>query len=178
MPNNTFVTGPPGCGKSTVIERVSNILEDQGYLAGGVVSPEIRVNGERRGFRIVDIGRDVSRVMAHVQYEGSNVGKYGVDVGAVDSVCGEAFSYATDEADYVLVDEIAPMEVLSDEFTLGVEQVLDSRQPLVGAIHMQSSNSFITGVKEHRDNSICEVTPENRDKLPQELSEMVKDSLD
>ncbi|MFZ1060598.1 MAG: nucleoside-triphosphatase, partial [Candidatus Rokuibacteriota bacterium] len=44
-----LITGNPGSGKTTVIRRVAAALS--GRRLGGFYTEEIRVGGERRGFR-------------------------------------------------------------------------------------------------------------------------------
>ena len=46
-----LITGAPGIGKTTVIQRVANELKHKGLR--GFYTEEIREDGERRGFRLV-----------------------------------------------------------------------------------------------------------------------------
>lgn len=75
MAVNLLVTGPPRSGKTTVIERVRDGLETQGSRAGDIYCLEIRSNGEREGFELVDIITGDSRVLGHVdRNEGPQAG--------------------------------------------------------------------------------------------------------
>ena len=178
MPHNNLVTGPPRSGKTTVVQTLVDRLEVRGYRAGGIVCPEIRKDGERVGFEIVDVASGDSRVLAHVdQSEGPSVGKYRVNVPNVDAICRTAFSRALKSADFVVVDEIAPMEVHSDEFVRGVRRVLDADVPLVAAIHYRSTEGFIGEVKTRDDVETFEVTEATRDRLPGELVERLLGAL-
>jgi len=82
---NVLLTGRPGVGKTTVVESLVEKALGKGASVSGVVSPEMREEGERVGFRITDVSTGRSEVMAHIEYEGTSVGKYGVDVQALDS---------------------------------------------------------------------------------------------
>lgn len=135
MPANFLVTGPPRSGKTTVVERTRTELGDRGFTAGGVVSPEIREDGERVGFEIEDVLTGESRVLAHVERgTGPSVGKYRVNVPDVDALCETAFPRAFEGADFLVVDEIAPMEVYSDAFVRYVREAFDTDQPVVAAV--------------------------------------------
>lgn len=178
MAVNLLVSGPPRSGKTTVIERVRDRLETQGYRAGGIYCPEIRSGGERVGFEIVDVMTGDGRVLAHVDRdEGPQVGSYRVDVDNVDEICSVAFPRAFEEADLLVIDEIAPMEVQSDTFVRGVRRALDSESPLIAAIHDRSTAGFIGEVKGREDTTVFEVSEETRDELPETLSNRLRDVL-
>lgn len=154
-------------------------LEARGCRAGGVFCPEIREDGERVGFEIVDVATGESRILAHVdQRDGPSVGKYRVNVQNVDATCRSAFSRALESADFVVVDEIAPMEVHSDEFVRGVRRALDADVPLVAAVHYRSTAGFIGEAKNRDDVEIFEVSEATRDRLPGRLEERLLALLD
>ena len=174
MPNNLLITGPPRSGKTTVIERAVRKLEKRDFTAGGIYCPEIREHDNRVGFEIVDVASEESAVLAHVDREsGPSVGKYRVDVAAVDSLSEAAFRRACDEADFLVVDEIAPMEVESETFTTQVRRALDADIPMIAVIHRRSTTGFIGEVKRREDVDVLAVTAETREELPETLAEWV-----
>ena len=67
MGRNYLVTGPPRCGKTTVLQRTSELLRDKSYSVGGLHSPEIREDGERVGFELVDVATGSSWTLAHAE---------------------------------------------------------------------------------------------------------------
>jgi len=172
MSVNYLITGPPRSGKTTVIQNVVDRLDSKGYQAGGIYCPEVRSDGDRVGFEIMDVMTGESQVLAHVDYdEGPQVGKYRVNRANVDSVCAAAFPRAFDEADLLIVDEIAPMEVYSDEFRRQVRRALDGDLPLIAAIHYHATEGFIGEVKNRDDTETHEVTEDIRDVLPATLTD-------
>lgn len=178
MPNNFLVTGRPGSGKTFVIEETVVLLRGRGYKAGGLYCPEIRERGVRVGFKIVDLMTGEERILAHVnQPTGPQVSKYRVNVSNVDAMSGASIARALEEADFVVIDEIAPMEVRSEGFKRAVIAALDSPKPLLAAIHQRTTSGFIGEVKSRRDVKIFEVTPSNRERLPAELARMVEEAL-
>ncbi|MDI6819524.1 MAG: NTPase [Candidatus Hodarchaeaceae archaeon] len=178
MPNNFLITGRPGSGKTSVIEGAVELLRARGFKAGGLYCPEIRERGERLGFKMVDLVTGEERILAHVdQPSGLQVSKYRVNVANVDEMSEASIGRALREADFVVIDEIAPMEVHSEGFRRAVLAALDSPKPLLAVIHQRTASGFIGAVKSRPDVKLFEVTPGNRAKLPSMLAELVMEAL-
>ena len=85
-----WLTGVPGIGKTTVIQRVAEALSNQSL--GGFYTEEIRQGGVRQGFRLESF-RGGSAVIAHVDFpKRYRVARYGVDVAAIDELSSTALS--------------------------------------------------------------------------------------
>lgn len=175
MPNNFLVTGPPGSGKTSVIKRAMSILCEQGLKPGGIYCPEIREGGIRTGFKIIDIMTGEERILAHVnQPTGPQVSKYRVNVANVDELSESAIDRALDKADFLVVDEIAPMEINSEGFKHAVLAALGSHKPVLAVIHQRTKTGFIGEIKKRGDVKIFELTQNNRANLPEELAKAVQ----
>jgi nucleoside-triphosphatase len=174
MPNNFLVTGRPGSGKTSVIESTIKILQGHGLKAGGLYCPEIREGGVRLGFKIIDLMMGEERILAHVdQRDGPQVSRYRVNVKNVDEMSEAAIGCALREADFVVIDEIAPMEMYSEGFKHAVAAALDSDKPLLAIVHRRTTTGFIGDVKARKDVKIFEVTEGNRASLPKQLADMI-----
>jgi nucleoside-triphosphatase len=178
MPNNFLVTGRPGSGKSTVISATIELLREKGFVPGGLFCPEIREGNQRLGFKMIDLATRTERILAHVnQPKGPQVSRYRVNLENVDFMAELSLERSLEQADFVVIDEIAPMELFSTRFRQAVRQALDSPKPLLAAIHERTKTGFIGEVKRRPDVRLWTITPANRAVLPRELAEAIHDVL-
>ena len=158
-----LITGSPGSGKTTVIRKVAASLS--GQRLGGFYTEEIRVRGERQGFRLVTFDGGEG-VMAHVDIRGPHrVGRYGVNVSVIDALA-ESTLAVKEGVDVYLVDEIGKMECLSPRFVTAMRALLDSPKTVVAAI-AQRGGGFIAEVRQRTDAELWELTRGNREEMPE-----------
>ena len=166
MKPKVLLTGRPGCGKTTLIKRVVNELASP---AGGFYTEEIRQRGQRVGFKIITLAGEEA-VLAHIDFNAKQrVGKYGLDLHALESISTEAICIAVRTRQLVVIDEIGPMEIRSRIFCDVVNEALDSGEPILGTITVRSF-PFTNRIKNRPDVTLIEVRPKNREQLVSELS--------
>ncbi len=162
-----LLTGRPGCGKTTLFKRVVKNLSQR---AAGFYTEEIRDRGVRVGFRLVTLDGDEG-VLAHVDFETpEHLGKYRLDLFALENVGVKAVRDAVRARKLVVIDEIGPMEIRSARFRDAVNEVLESEVPLLATIFARSL-PFTDGIKSRPDVTMIEVRRDNRETLVSELSE-------
>jgi len=130
MPENFFITGMPKTGKTTVIRRLVEKLEDSGLKVGGFISPEEKHHGTRTAFHVMDIETGKESILASVDGDGPKVSKYHVDIKSFESVAIPAMQKC-DKYDVFVIDEIGRMEMKSRKFSWMLDKVLDSDTPLI-----------------------------------------------
>lgn len=155
---NLLITGKPGTGKTTIVEKALVTLEE--HNPRGFLTKEIRKGGIRTGFELVSLdGR--RRVLSHIDIRGRyRVGKYGVDVESFEAFLDE-LSLFEPGTGIIVIDEIGKMECLSGKFRALVAHVLDSSIPFLATI-AKSGPAFTDEIKEREDVLLLEIKKETR----------------
>jgi nucleoside-triphosphatase len=156
-----LLTGNPGCGKTTLIQRVIARLAAP---AGGFYTQEIREQGVRKGFEIVTL--DERRgILAHVDiHSPKKINKYGVNISALDEIAATTIRDAVAARKIVIIDEIGPMEILSERFCQAVMHALQSDTVVFGTI-VKRNVPFTDQIKAMPTVTLIEVRRENREAL-------------
>ncbi len=155
-----LLTGRPGVGKTTVLRQVANAL--RGRPVRGFYTEEIRIAGERKGFRLVGFG-GFNRIIAHIDFSKSvRVGKYGVDVAAIDVAVQACIGTAIEKNTLYLIDEIGKMECHSQRFREAVRVLLQGEGRIIATV-AKHGDEYIETIK--RGHEIWEITPSNRNRM-------------
>ena len=166
MKPKVLLTGRPGCGKTTLIKRVVNELA---LPAGGFYTEEIRQSRQRVGFKIITLDGEEA-VLAHVDFNTKQrVGKYEIDLHALESIGIEAICIAVQARQLVVIDEIGPMELRSALFRDVVNKAFDTGVTILATITARSF-PFTDALRKRSDVRVVEVRANNREQLVCELS--------
>ena len=172
------ITGLPHTGKTQTLLKIIEMLEEEEFVVGGMVTEAIIFRNKRVGFYVIDWLTKKKRKFAHENIESDVfVGKYGVDMRALDSVGVKAIKRAIEEADVIIVDEVGKMEVESKKFIEAVNDALDSDKPLILTLHKKSRNPLLQDIRRRDDIRILEVTPVNRNLLPYKVIKLMRGEL-
>ena len=167
---NVLLTGPPGCGKTTVVLRLVERLGD--LRLAGFYTQEVRERGQRVGFEAVSLsGRRAP--LAHVRSRSRHrVGRYGVDPEQLEPLVQEELA-GPGPVDVYLIDEVGKMELLCPGFVAAVPRLLGGAVPVVATVALKGPG-LIARVKARADVRLVAVADENREGLPEELERWLR----
>ena len=166
-----LLTGAPGVGKSTLIQRV---MERLTVPVGGFFTREVRQNGARVAFEIVTLEGETATIAttdAHVKSaHEARLAQYRVNLDAVDLVAIPAIQRARALGALVVVDEIGPMEIFSHAFCETVQDMLDDADCAMLGTIVARPYRFADAVKKHPRVELVTVTRANRNVLAETLT--------
>jgi nucleoside-triphosphatase len=166
-PKILLLTGPPGCGKTTVVRRVAQALG--GLRLAGFYTQEVRERGQRVGFAIVDLGGQRC-LLAHGDWRSHlRVGRYGVEPARLKPIIQAELGQSPGAVDIHVIDEVGKMECLCPSFVEAVRGVLDGPAAVLATVALKGGG-LIAGVKARPDVRLVTVGPANRDDLPGQLA--------
>lgn len=169
-----LLTGPPRCGKTTLVNRVVERLDD-GYHLAGFVTDEVRSGGDRIGFDIATLDGRVVPLARKGAPGRPRVGVYTVFLGPLEEVA--IASLRDPGAQGYVLDEIGLMELRSPIFREEVERLLEDGRPLLATIRWKSE-PFCDSVKGRSDVEVVQVTEANREGLVEDLALRMAEAMD
>ena len=170
MVKNVFITGLPGCGKTSLIKE---ILKELRLNAGGFYTQEIREGGIRKGFKIITLDSKEG-ILAHVNVKSPyRVSKYKVNIKDLEEIGVNSIFEALKKNKICIIDELGKMELYSEKFKKVVLAALDSKNKVLGTI-MLKPNPFCDRIKKRADIKFFYLTSENREEIKEEIKNLLK----
>ncbi len=132
-----FLTGKPRTGKTTICERSFELLKRFGVKVGGVITKEIVKGNRREGFKIINLETGEETLLAHIRGDGPKIGKYRVFVKNIEDYMVPWMLDAFERKEFLIIDEVGPMELLSKEFQRVIDEILQSKKDVLATFHLK-----------------------------------------
>ena len=139
-----FILGLPQAGKTTLIKRLIPFIRKD---VDGFYTEEIKDKGKRVGFQIKTIKEKKEAIFSHCNFKTPyKVSSYYVDLKVFEKIAVETLKEALINSEYVVIDEIGKMEILSREFKKTVEEAL-KRKKVIATLPLRYEDRFISQIK-------------------------------
>ncbi len=173
-----LLTGLPGVGKTTMMNRICKHYETRGLKIAGITTKEVREDNQRVGFRITDLATGNEGWLAGTDTgAGPRIGRYVVATEDLEKVGVGALERATQgDAGLIVVDEIGPMEMTNSAFRGVVSKILLGERVVVATLKYGSHYPEVERVL--GTSVLLEITKENRDALYGKAIEQLNDWID
>ena len=167
-PRHILLFGERGVGKSTLIERL--LAVNTRPVAGFVTK---RLPPDETGFHPIYIHEAGIPVSARVYTEENQIGvcdsKVHKPVEAVFDTLGVQYLGEAQPGGRIVMDELGFLEARADAFRKAVFRALEGGIPVLAAVKARYDVPFLNEVRAHKNCTVYEVTPENRDALYETL---------
>src|SRR2546430_13961000 len=170
-----LLTGRPGVGKTTVVNRVYEHYSKNGFKVEGLTTREVREGGARTGFMITDLSSGQEGWLAKKNLTaGPRVGSYVVVSDDLEKIGVAALERSMNgPADLVIVDEIGPMEMTSASFRNNLSRVLNRNRAVIATVKFGSRYPEVE--KTWHKSVHWEITKENRESIYRKIIRQVDD---
>lgn len=166
------ITGLPGAGKTYMLLRIIDMLcaDDPELRVGGMIDEPVIEGKHRVGFTVRDLVTGEKQEFAREGFESKiTLGRIGMDVHKFDPVASQAIKGAVENCDLIVIDEVGKLEVESEAFVAAVREALEADKPMILTLHKKSRNPLLQDIRRRDDVRILEVTPTNRNILPNKI---------
>jgi nucleoside-triphosphatase len=170
-----LLTGRPGVGKTTMVNRIYEHYSTNGLKIEGITTREVREAGARTGFMITDLSCRQEGWLARKDLgAGPRVGSYIVVSDDLERIGVAALERSMNgTADLVIVDEIGPMEMTSPSFRNSIFRILNGDRAVVATVKYASRYPEVE--KAWQKSLHWEITKENREPIYRRLIRQVDD---
>ena len=131
-----LISGPPRCGKSTLITKLIEYYSKKNFRINGFITPEVREKNRRVGFDIEEIFSDIRFPLARTGNYNTKykLGKYSVFLDDFEKVISDLENLDFNQVDLIIIDEIGKMELFSKKFQNFIINIFQSQLNIIATI--------------------------------------------
>ncbi|MFP4529578.1 MAG: nucleoside-triphosphatase [Candidatus Kapaibacterium sp.] len=142
--NVYIISGEPGTGKTTFALRLIKMLDKEGIVPKGIISPGLLVGRQKIGYHVLDVSTGMTAELARRGMKSDVVaGSFGFNTAGLDFGNRALMSADTLDSDCIIIDEIGPLEINGGGWADAFDWILDNyhkkiiitaRMRIIGAV--------------------------------------------
>ncbi|MCL5790944.1 MAG: NTPase [Candidatus Thermoplasmatota archaeon] len=168
------ITGPVGSIKAEALQKIMEMLRNQGKDVQGVLISEINEQGKLRGYSLFDIYTKRKVNFAEVGIVSRvKIDKIGVDTKLLEEILIPSLQRARETADVIVIDEIGKLENTTKNVQKEINDTLNSTKPLIVTVHKKSRNPVLQEIRALEGVRVFDITPINRSLLPYRVMKVI-----
>jgi len=176
MKPKILITGPPRCGKSTLISKLIEHFS-KNFKIYGFLTPEIRKENKREGFYVMDIYSKKRFPLARVGNFNTKykLGKYSVFVQDFENYINEFLDSIKQFPDLIFcIDEIGKMELFSKKFQELVKRLFQSDDIIIATIGKKIKHPIKDYILNLSNSVLFNLNLENQEEIFKEITSIIK----
>lgn len=144
MVSRILITGPPRCGKSTLISKLIKFYSKKNFKIKGFLTPEVREKNRRIGFDIEEISSHIRIPLARIgDYKTKyKLGKYSVFIDEFEKVISNLENFNYGQVDLIIIDEIGKMELFLKRFQNFIINIFQGESNIIATIGKNIKHPF------------------------------------
>lgn len=168
------ITGPVGSIKAEALQKIMEMLRNQGKDVQGVLISEINEQGKLKGYSIFDIYTKRRANFAEVGIVSRvKIDKIGVDTKILEEILIPSLTRARETADVIVIDEIGKLENTTKNVQKEINDTLNSTKPLIVTVHKKSRNPVLQEIRALEGVRVFDITPINKSLLPYRIMKVI-----
>ncbi|MCK5357901.1 MAG: hypothetical protein KAJ48_05850 [Elusimicrobiales bacterium] len=149
---------------------IKKIISNYKYWLAGVITREIRNNGQREGYEIRTLEGEKS-VLASVKILSDiSFNKYAVNRSALEDFALRAIKIAIEKEKIILIDEVGGITLLSDKFIEQVRLALSSRMPVLLVVR-SGARTFLDTLSSMSETKVYNMEKDNYSEIEKKTDE-------
>ena len=166
-----LITGPPRCGKSTLISKLIDHYSERNYIIHGFLTPEVRKDGIRIGFDVLNILTGKKARLARIgNYKTRfKLGKYKIFIDEFEELISNLEQNIEKERTLIVIDEIGKMELFSTKFQDILRSIFRSNIPILATIGLKLNHPIKDYILKIPEVTLFNLTRQNQQKIFQKI---------
>lgn len=166
-----LITGPPRCGKSTLISKLIDYISKKNFIIHGFLTPEVRKDATRIGFDVLNILTGKKARLARIgNYKTRfKLGKYKIFIDEFEELISNLEQNIEKERTLIVIDEIGKMELFSTKFQDILRSIFRSNIPILATIGLKLNHPIKDYILKIPEVTLFNLTRQNQQKIFQKI---------